>query len=218
MPHPTADPPAAQKSAYHHGDLRRALLDAAEIELTESGVERFSLRGVAKRAGVSHGAPAHHFGDAGGLLTALAARGYARFIAAQDAREKAAADDPRAKLAASGLGYLDFAAANPALFRLMFASDRPDKSDPVLSAAADAAFEKLVRHIEAVSGRTPHTDKSAMSDVLAAWGVAHGLADLMIAGRLGRATFLDAMGDDARDRLFAEIILRAVPERSDGAP
>ena len=58
---------------YHHGDLRAALLAAAEAELAERGVEAFSLRQVAKRAGVSHAAPAHHFGDAQGLLTALAA-------------------------------------------------------------------------------------------------------------------------------------------------
>ena len=62
------------RHAYHHGDLRKALLDAAEAELAEKGVEGFTLRGCAKRAGVSHAAPAHHFKDANALLTALAAR------------------------------------------------------------------------------------------------------------------------------------------------
>lgn len=76
----TADPPRLKDAPpppprpYHHGDLRAALLHAAEEELAERGMEAFSLRSVAKRAGVSHAAPAHHFGDAQGLLTALAGK------------------------------------------------------------------------------------------------------------------------------------------------
>lgn len=206
-------PGAAKTSAYHHGDLKRSLLAAAELELAAKGVESFSLRGVAKRAGVSHGAPAHHFTDADGLLTALAARGYARFVAAQDAREKAAGDDPRERLAASGLGYMDFALANPALFRLMFASNRPDRDDPELAGAADRAFEKLVRHIQSLRGRDPHSDTEAMSDVLAVWAVAHGLSDLMTDGRLDRATHLKTLSPAERDRVFADIILRAAPHQ-----
>ena len=83
---------------YHHGDLRAVLLHAAEAELAERGIEAFSLRSVAKRAGVSHAAPAHHFGDTGGLLTALAAQGYQQFLAAQAAREAVAEANPQAQL------------------------------------------------------------------------------------------------------------------------
>ncbi|MEM9286112.1 MAG: TetR/AcrR family transcriptional regulator [Pseudomonadota bacterium] len=205
---------APQRASYHHGDLHRSLLDAAEIELELNGIEKFSLRAVAKRASVSHGAPAHHFGNADGLLTALATRGYGGFIAAQDRRENLAGDSPRAKLAASGLGYIDFATAHPALFRLMFTSERTDKANPSLADAANAAFEKLTRHIETIQHRDPYTDQLAMADVLACWGIAHGLADLMISGRLGRATFLAEMSEEERDAFFAEIILRGVaPQR-----
>jgi len=66
---PIKAPTSKRKSQYHHGDLKRSLLEAAEVELVAKGVEGFSLRGVAKQAGVSHAAPAHHFGDASGLLT-----------------------------------------------------------------------------------------------------------------------------------------------------
>lgn len=194
---------------YHHGDLRRELMDAAEIELAEKGVERFSLRGVAKRAGVSHGAPAHHFGDVEGLLTAVAARGYDRFIEAQDRREQVAGQEPAAKLAASGLGYLDFAVAHPALFRLMFSSDKTDKSDPQLASAADRAFEKLVDHIRDITHLDPKTNDQAMSRVLSTWAVAHGLADLQVANRLGRADFFDPLSAGQRDTAFSDIILRA---------
>ncbi|MEO1656748.1 MAG: TetR/AcrR family transcriptional regulator [Pseudomonadota bacterium] len=202
--------PTGGKSSYLHADLHRLLLDAAEIELAQKGVEKFSLRSVAKRASVSHGAPAHHFGNVDGLLTALATRGYARFIAAQDRRENLAESCPRAKLAASGLGYIDFATAHPALFRLMFTSERTDKSNPSLADAANAAFEKLTSHIEAIQGRDPHRDQLAMADVLACWGIAHGLADLMISGRLGRATFLAQMDAAERDAFFSDIILRGI--------
>jgi|TARA_R110002049_G_scaffold10175_4_gene50709 AcrR family transcriptional regulator len=197
------------KTNYHHGDLRRALLSAAEEELSEKGVEAFSLRGVAKRAGVSHGAPAHHFEDARGLLTELAAQGYQRFIDAQELRQGSSPKNAEAQLAASGLGYIDFATENPALFRLMFSSERPDKSAAVLAKAADSAFDKLVTDIEHIAQTDPHGDQPAMTDVMAAWAIAHGLADLLIGDRLGRISFLAGMSPEQRDGVLSEIILRA---------
>ncbi len=161
---------------YHHGDLHAALLLAAEAELAEKGIEGFSLRSVAKRAGVSHAAPAHHFGDAAGLLTALAAEGFRRFLAAQAAREAVAAKTPAAQMIAAGLGYVDFALARPALFRLIFSSDKPNFGDPALLEAADAAYAHLVTQVHAMGG----TD----ADVAPVWAMAHGLADLLAAGRL----------------------------------
>lgn len=199
----------ASKPNYHHGDLRRALLGAAEEELSEKGVEAFSLRGVAKRAGVSHGAPAHHFEHARGLLTELAAQGYQRFIDAQERCQRVAADDPESQLAASGLGYIDFATENPALFRLMFSSERPNKSADVLMKASDSAFDKLVNDIGRISKTDPHRDQLAMTDVMVAWAIAHGLADLLIADRLGRISFLAGMTPAQRDAIFSKIILRA---------
>ena len=199
---------AKMKTSYHHGDLRTALLDAAETELREVGVEAFSLRGVAKRAGVSHGAPAHHFDDARGLLTALAVIGYSRFIETIKSRQRDAAPDSKNQLAASGLGYLEFAMQQPALFRLMFTSEKPDKTDEALAAAATAAFDILVADIEAIARSDPYTDSSAMTDVLATWAMVHGLADLMIAGRTKRISFLENLGSEERDAVLSSIILR----------
>src|SRR5215470_14643305 len=142
----------SREHPYHHGNLRAALLDAAERELAARGIEGFSLRGVAKRAGVSHAAPAHHFTDANGLLTALAGLGFARFMAAQVARQARADKDALSLLVAAGMGYLDFAQAHPALFRLMFASDRPDHQADVLRRPAEAAMAALVRDVAAVHG------------------------------------------------------------------
>ncbi len=116
-PKPSSNARAA-RGAYHHGDLRAVLLEAGEAELAERGIEGFSLRGVAKRAGVSHAAPAHHFHDANGLLTALAAEGFRRFVDKQKARQQVAARPiALSQLVAAGMGYIDFAMAHPALFR-----------------------------------------------------------------------------------------------------
>ncbi len=188
---------------YHHGDLRAALIDAAEAELAERGVEAFSLRQVAKRAGVSHAAPAHHFGDTAGLLTALAAEGFRRFLAAQAAREAQVAADPRAQLVAAGLGYVDFALARPALFRLMFGSDRADFSNPDLAAASDAAYAHLRDQVTAIGG--------GLADIAAVWAAAHGLADLMAAGRLKP---LLALAPASRDAAMTDLLLRSFPAQA----
>jgi AcrR family transcriptional regulator len=187
---------------YHHGDLRSALVAAAEVELAERGVEAFSLRAVAKRAGVSHAAPAHHFGDANGLLTALAAEGFRQFRAMQALREAAAAKTPRDQMIAAGMGYVDFALARPALFRLMHASDRPSYATPELGAVAQAAYDHLWGGVAAIR------PAPSIADVGAAWATAHGLADLMSAGRLHSIANLPLA---ERDAVIADIIGRALP-------
>ena len=226
---------------YHHGALRTALLDAAEAELGEHGIEGFSLRGVAKRADVSHAAPAHHFRDANGLLTALAARGYERFLARQQDFQHQAPAEPRAQLEAIGVGYVNFAVENPALFRLMFGSDRTDYNDPELKTSAEAAFFALVDGVVRVTSQvaapsrpqppaTPSQARQLLSthapehatgappahllqaagsaDVAAAWALAHGLADLMVAGRLPS---LMALAAQERNRAIAAILTRSLP-------
>lgn len=196
------------RKAYHHGDLRSALLTAAEAELGDKGVEGFTLRGCAKRAGVSHAAPAHHFRDANALLTALATEGFERFVASMRNRQAASDPTPGAQLEAAGLGYIDFAKANPALFRLMFSSNRPEQSDEALSTAASASFDLLVDAIHAVNGVDPRKDSAAMRDVAASWAIVHGLAELTLSGRM---PLLATSGD--ADEIYADIAARAVLRR-----
>jgi AcrR family transcriptional regulator len=191
-----------ENKPYHHGDLRAALLAAAEAEISEHGIEAFSLRQVARRAGVSHAAPAHHFGDANGLLTALAAEGFRQFRAMQAVREAAADKTPRAQMIAAGMGYVDFALARPALFRLMHASDRPSYDSPDLGGVAKAAYDHLLGGVTAI-----RPDPS-VADVGAAWAAAHGLADLMSAGRLHSIASLPLA---ERDAVIADIIGRVLP-------
>ena len=168
-----------QTGTYHHGDLRAALLKAAEQELNANGLERFSLRGVARAAGVSHAAPAHHFGDATGLLTALAVVGWRRFLATQQRHEARAGPDPLDQLVAATVGYAAFAKSNTALFQLIFASSKPDRCHPDFQAAGDAAFNHLVDLVKAVTGEDAVEDCDARTDVLAVWSLIHGFSHLL---------------------------------------
>jgi AcrR family transcriptional regulator len=184
---------------YHHGDLRAALLAAGEAELTERGVEGFSLRSVAKRAGVSHAAPAHHFGDTNGLLTALAAEGFTRFQETLDTRE-IGATDPRDRAVRAGLGYLDFALTRPALFRLIFSSARPDFAAPDLVAAAGRAHDHLVGLVSALGG--------GETDVVALWAASHGIADLAAGKKL---RMMLGKSPEHREAMLRAVLLRALP-------
>jgi len=195
------------RTQYHHGDLRAALLRAAEEELARTGIEGFSLRAVAKRAGVSHAAPAHHFGDVKGLLTALAAEGFRRFLETQKQVMAQSAPDPRSQLAAAGLGYVRFAQASPALFRLIFSSDRPEFSNEELAHASGESYDMLVRQVHAATGRDPNFDPQALQDLQAVWATAHGLADLLAAGRLKQ---LAAMPQDKREAEILKIVVRGL--------
>jgi AcrR family transcriptional regulator len=198
----------SRERSYHHGDLREALLQAAEAELAEKGVEGFTLRGCARRAGVSHAAPAHHFRDANALLTALATEGFRRFAAAMRRRQQEATD-ARGRLVGAGLGYVDFALANPALFRLMFSSARPDFSDPALAEAGQASFEILTDAVRGLDNEHAGRRGDVILDVAAAWSVVHGLAELLLSGHMG---FLEEAGDNP-DSLYAGIIGRLVLQR-----
>lgn len=205
-PAPAAAPDTGAARPYHHGDLRAALLAAAERELAEKGLEGFALRGVAKRAGVSHAAPAHHFGGTEGLLSALAAEGFRRFLAAQNAREAVAGPDRRDRLVAAGLGYVDFALAHPALFRLMFSSARPNFATDELRAAAGAAHRHLLDHAAGLRGAPAAAEDEDLADVTALWAMAHGLADLLQAGRI-----LGGLDPGARERVLREALARSLP-------
>lgn len=184
---------------YHHGALRAALLAAGEEELAEKGVEAFSLRSVAKRAGVSHAAPAHHFGDTGGLLTALAAEGFRRFQDTLAARE-AGATNAREKAIRAGLGYLEFAIVRPALFRLIFTSVRPDFDAPDLVQASDAAYRHLVELVSALGGDE--------TDVVALWATSHGIADLAAGQKLRT---LQGKSLAEREAMIRAVLRRCLP-------
>ena len=137
---------------YHHGDLKSAVLAAAEKILETEGVDALTLRAVARMVGVSHTAPKNHFGDLEGLLSELATVGYRRFGAALSGAMESAGADPRQRLRAMGLAYVAFARAYPNLFILMYRSDRLDMNSPSLRDAIESTRQSLKN----AQSRRPH--------------------------------------------------------------
>ena len=168
---------------YHHGDLREALLAAGEAVLAERGLEDFTLRECARRAGVSHAAPAHHFGDAAGFLAELAAVGFDRLTAAMEERRAGSGPEPLAQLHAIGRGYIAFAVRNRALFQIMFRHDGTGVGSANLQRAGGAAFGVLQAAMARVLAA--HRPAQAPLPSLAlAWSAVHGFATLLIERQL----------------------------------
>ncbi|MER6990379.1 TetR/AcrR family transcriptional regulator [Saccharopolyspora hirsuta] len=156
---------------YHHGDLRAALLSAAVEMIADHGTAQLSLRELARRAGVSHAAPRHHFGDKPGLFTALAAEGQQLLTeellaAAPDLREM-------------GVRYVGFAVRHPGHFEVMQRPDLWRADDPDLLAAKAATARALRAGLPAGLG-----EAEAERAALAAWSLAHGFATLTLSGTL----------------------------------
>jgi AcrR family transcriptional regulator len=170
---------------YHHGDLPAALLAAVPEAVAEVGVSGISLRDVARRAGVSHGAPAHHFGTKAGLLTEFATAGYEllaeSIITAIDAASPA---DLRAELAAMGRGYVKFAITHPAHFEVMFRLDALEPANAEFTAASEAAYGLLLATIERCRAAGILPGRSPEVVAVSAWSIVHGLSALWISGRL----------------------------------
>ena len=185
---------------YHHGDLRAALIAAAEAVIVERGVDGFSLRETARRAGVSPAAPGHHFKDARGLLTAVAARIFQAF---GDALEAGAQGPDRvARLHGQGIAYVRFALANPAKFDLLWRKALIDPADPAYKAAGERAFRLLDQVVRGDGGA--ETDAPAeVAPSIAAWSIVHGFARLAMDGQFG--TELGA-AERAADALLPHVL------------
>lgn len=174
----------AGKAKYHHGSLRAALLAAALEMLEAEGLAQLSLRKVAGKIGVSHAAPAHHFPTFGHLLTALAAVGYQRFDASMKKARGRAARDPAAQMRAGEEGYLDFALANRALFRLMFDATLLDWTDADLMAASCPPREQLREICAPAAARHGFKNESQRLELeYLVWSQIHGRAHLLIDGK-----------------------------------
>jgi AcrR family transcriptional regulator len=188
----------AKKKAFHHGDLRRALLEASLAVLEKEGVAALSLRRVAEAAGVTHSAPYHHFPEKTALLAAIAEDGFRLLHEAMRDAVAVAPDDPVERLRAAGLGYVRFAVSHRGHFAVMF---RPELADPAQHPAVDAAggpsYALLRELCEAciAAGHAPGVDPEAL--VLLAWSSVHGAADLWINGPLARRAERAGCGDAA---------------------
>src|SRR5215469_8159593 len=180
---------------YHHGNLREALLKAALRLISEVGPTAFTLREVARRAGVSHNAPYRHFRDRDELMAAVSTQGYAELKQAMldaDKQER----DALARLKAAGLAYVKFALRRPEHFTVMFDAPSSKPSEklcfnpskmkikyPEAAEAAEQSFRTLMNFVLACQqeGVLPAGDTKALA--LLAWSMVHGIAKLAITGR-----------------------------------
>jgi AcrR family transcriptional regulator len=168
---------------YHHGDLRQALIDAAESVLAARGVENFSLREAARRAGVSPGAPAHHFGDVRGLLTAVAERAF-RDLTARLTRAALAPNRPD-KLKQLAISYVEFAVSEPARFNLMWRTAILDPNNRDYREAADRAFAVLNKAVSGSEKLVAIPSDPALAPSIAIWSLIHGFARAALDGNFG---------------------------------
>lgn len=169
---------AAENRPYHHGDLRRALIDAARRLLETEGPTALSLRAVAREAGVSPAAPYHHFKDKNDLLEAVAHEGWDMLndLMTNARRQHVSVRD---KLTALGVAYVQFARNNPALYRVMYDRSRDKEELPEhLHSDNDSAYCQ-VRDTLTEAGHTPLEGVELELATTAAWCAAHGLAEMV---------------------------------------
>lgn len=161
---------AVSKASYHHGDLKAAILAQAADLVAERGADGISLRELARAAGVSHAAPAHHFTDRRGLFTALAAEGW-RLLAAELA-------DARPEFIDAALAYVRFALGHPGHYAVMFDRSLVNPEDPELIAAVGAAGTELAQGVGTLGDTRAIGDPQAAA--LAAWSLVHGFSLLWL--------------------------------------
>ncbi len=190
-----------ERKSYHHGDLRKALVDASRMLVEEKGSAHFSVAQAARAAGVSSAAPYRHFKDRDELLDAVAEAG----LASLDARfAEAAAPFPSGSidaLSAIGQAYVAFAQAEPAVFRLMFAQPHKDSTSPY--AAGQRCKTHLLTQVAAYMGHD-EVGPDTLAAALPLWMLVHGLSFAMIDGKLA---------DDGMDAIPIGPMLRDCTER-----
>jgi AcrR family transcriptional regulator len=207
---------ASSAQPYHHGDLRRALLDAALEIVTEEQDWAFSLREVARRAGVSHNAPYNHFGDKRDLLAAVAAEGFEtlrkHLLAASAGIERA-----DKALRATARAYVLLGVENPAHYRLMFGSTLVTAGQG-LPAEVKQAGAGATRVLEEIIDRGARAGELAVAPsnpaklkqaVFAAWSTVHGTTMLLIDGLTGaRSPKVGVLADAAADAILCGLLPR----------
>ncbi|MCX7318264.1 MAG: TetR-like C-terminal domain-containing protein [Hyphomicrobiales bacterium] len=193
----TADSPAAAASPYHHGDLRDALLKAAQVVLERDGLSGLTLRAVAREAG--------ECGD--GLLSELAAVGFRGFNASLSAAGTHGITMPERSLARAR-AYLAYARAQPGMYQLMFRTERLDMNRPALKEASNTSFASLAQVVGIVHTGDVATDALSMmqaAQIARTWSLAHGFTMLVLAGRLDY--MLDRLpGKPDAEVLFVEML------------
>jgi len=167
--------------AYHHGDLRQKIIDESLAWIAQENIVSLSLRGIARRIGVSHNAPYRHFPDKESLLVAIAEIGFARLHKALEKAAKSSFNNHQQKLENIGVAYIQYAVENPAYYRVMF-SDRQliCEKYPELNRLSQAAFKVLFNAIEAGQKAEVFIKHNSLQLARVCWSLTHGLSMLAI--------------------------------------
>jgi AcrR family transcriptional regulator len=192
--------PQSHERPYHHGDLRRAIVKAALEILRETQSLEFSLRELARRAGVSHNAPYQHFAEKRELLAAVSAAGF-EMLAKRMTSEIAGLSRPREQLFAMLRAYIDHGVENPALYSLMFGSylGGPERSRPAIELAEAEKTKALLAGVIAAGGLgraiPGNNERKIAGAILACWSLVHGLTLLLADGLVGPKKKAGALAD-----------------------
>lgn len=193
---------------HHHGSLREALLAEAERVIDSEGLDALSLRSISKAVGVTHAAPANHFGDLPGLLSELAADGMRRLTARQTAAMEEAGPGLRDRAHAVARAYFSFAVEHPGLVTLMSRSNRLYVDRPSIK-EADALARRLVDDIAAENQREKNIDPvRALAERTALRALIHGYSMLYLDGRLGPT--LATLPEDYTPERFFDVVLDVI--------
>ncbi len=202
----------SKKLHYHHGDLRAALIQAADALIAEGGIETFSLRAAAQRAGVSPAAPAHHFGSAKGLLTEVALLAYARVD--RYLEEAGHSDDAVADVRSLSLAFITFVLDHPGHFRLMFRNDLVNRDDPRFAETSRKPGMRLGLAVLAYRGKldvNPDRFEDA-ADMLCGLATLHGLAHLILEEKAAHF-FREATSRDFVQQELPKVLERLYPPK-----
>jgi AcrR family transcriptional regulator len=204
--------PTEGERRYHHGDLRRALVDAALAPIAEGELGTFSLREVARRAGVTPAAPYHHFKDKTGLLAAVAEEGFVTLCGRLEAAlAPVPPADLRGRFGALARAYLTFARAHPAHYRVMFLPEiKSQQEHPSFHAAADRTLEVLAKQVR--EGAPQAAPREVMTRTVLIWSIGHGLASLWNDGVLDRKLHLGS------DRAFLDATVEEMATFASAVP
>ncbi|HCY87825.1 MAG TPA: TetR family transcriptional regulator [Desulfobacteraceae bacterium] len=198
-------------NAYHHGDLRKSLISQALAIVREEGVAKLTLRKVARLAGVSHAAPAHHFKDMNGLLAAIAEEGFVKMVQhMKKAAGKYPSENSLERFKAIGVSYVEFATQNPSFIKIMNHPSLAEKSlYPGLKRASNETFNLLTNAVQECQSKKLVREGDVLELSLFAWSTVHGLAVLAVDGQLngvGLRQDLQVYTDKVTDLLYSGLM------------
>lgn len=202
------------RDSYHHGDLKRALTDAALSLVAERGPKGFTLTEAARRAGVSVAAPYRHFDDKAHLLATVAEQGFLdlhmALVAVTDAALDAPPLDPEDELIGLGRAYVRWALTHPDHYRIMFGAQTSKADHPNLACAAGQAFDDLLAAITKAQGAGLMSGRKPREIAGPLWSLVHGIASLGIDGEFGNVG-IDREPEDMVASAVSDLFRRGCP-------